>query len=324
MREDCYDKFQKDGFLIIENFLSDDEVTRLKNAGIELSQNVPSEEQKIIFDTTQTPQNQHKYFLESGDKIRYFYEKDALNSKGELVVDPDIALNKVGHNLHWLHPVFKSISFGRKVQNLCQNLKLEDPVILQSMYIYKNPGIGSEVTPHQDATFLFTEPNSLIGLWFPLDDATLENGCLWFIPGSHENGVHRRYIRNSEENSDELLIYDRPPVIYPSSAFIPFQTKKALQPGVGPVFPDNIAPVLSAQRSPPPVRYTKIFQVPFHILNPTSPRSSSPSGAIHLSKQNSFLHSHFIHPCYETQPFNSSCSYEADKTCDGYIKSFGL
>lgn len=60
------------------------------------------------------------------------------------MVDPDIALNKVGHNLHWLHPVFKSVSFGRKVQNLCQTLKLEDPVILQSMYIYKNPGIGSE------------------------------------------------------------------------------------------------------------------------------------------------------------------------------------
>ncbi|XP_014289708.1 phytanoyl-CoA dioxygenase domain-containing protein 1 [Halyomorpha halys] len=226
MREDCYDKFQKDGFLIIENFLNDEEVTRLKNAGNELSQNVPSEEQKIIFDTTQTPQNQHKYFLESGDKIRYFYEKDALNNKGELVVSSEIALNKVGHNLHWLHPVFKSISFGRKVQNLCQTLKLEDPVILQSMYIYKNPGIGSEVTPHQDATFLFTEPNSLIGLWFPLDDATLENGCLWFIPGSHENGVHRRYIRNPDQKSDELLIYDRPPVIYPSSAFIPFPTKK--------------------------------------------------------------------------------------------------
>ena len=36
-----------------------------------------------------------------------------------------------------------------------------------------------EVTPHQDGTFLNNNPLSLVGFWFPIDDATLENGCLW-------------------------------------------------------------------------------------------------------------------------------------------------
>ena len=38
---------------------------------------------------------------------------------------------------------------------------------------------------HQDGTFLYTEPQSVTGLWWALEDATLENGCLWAVPGSH-------------------------------------------------------------------------------------------------------------------------------------------
>lgn len=49
------------------------------------------------------------------------------------------------------------------------------------MYIYKNPGIGSEVKSHQDGTYLFTEPNSVVGFWIALEDATLQNGCLQFM-----------------------------------------------------------------------------------------------------------------------------------------------
>ena len=44
----------------------------------------------------------------------------------------------------------------------------------------------SLVIPHQDSTFLHTDPMKLIGFWIALEDATLDNGCLWFIPGSHK------------------------------------------------------------------------------------------------------------------------------------------
>lgn len=48
------------------------------------------------------------------------------------------------------------------------------------------PGGPAAVSSHQDASFLYTEPlGRVLGLWMALEDATLENGCLWFIPGSH-------------------------------------------------------------------------------------------------------------------------------------------
>ena len=56
-----------------------------------------------------------------------------------------------------------------------------------SMYIFKQAKFGSAVPPHQDSTFLHTSPTqTVVGLWLALEDATEDNGCLWFIPGSHK------------------------------------------------------------------------------------------------------------------------------------------
>ena len=54
------------------------------------------------------------------------------------------------------------------------------------MYIFKPPGIGGEVVCHQDSTYLYSEPESCIGFWFAIDEATAENGAMAFIPGGHK------------------------------------------------------------------------------------------------------------------------------------------
>ena len=49
----------------------------------------------------------------------------------------------------------------------------------------QQPGIGGEVGPHQDGTFLYTKPQSCVGFWWALEDCTVNNGCLWAVPNSH-------------------------------------------------------------------------------------------------------------------------------------------
>ena len=42
---------------------------------------------------------------------------------------------------------------------------LTKPLLLQSMMIFKHAHIGGEVNCHQDSTFLYTEPMSVVGIW---------------------------------------------------------------------------------------------------------------------------------------------------------------
>ena len=50
-----------------------------------------------------------RYFLDSNDKIRYFFETDAFDENGKLQLPKDSCLNKIGHALHWIDPRFKKV-----------------------------------------------------------------------------------------------------------------------------------------------------------------------------------------------------------------------
>ena len=113
--------------------------------------------------------------------------------------------------MHDLDPVFDSFSRTEELEAVAKNVGFEDPRILQSMYIFKQPKIGGEVGCHQDATFLYTEPMSVKGFWFALEDASLENGCMWAIPGGHRNKLKSRFYRNKTGNGTEMEILDDSP-----------------------------------------------------------------------------------------------------------------
>ncbi|XP_054160238.1 phytanoyl-CoA dioxygenase domain-containing protein 1-like [Oppia nitens] len=198
--------FQINGYAIIEDFLSNKEVETLKSECKTLiDKGLDLREDQTIF-TTGDSQQTNDYFMNSGDKIRYFYESHAFNDRGELVVDKYSCLNKIGHALHWMSQPFKEITFSDKVKQLVKQIGFVEPVVVQSMYIFKNPGIGGEVMPHQDATYLHAIPDpKVIGLWFALEDATTENGCLEFIPGSHHEGLHTQWIRTTDQNGSTVM-----------------------------------------------------------------------------------------------------------------------
>jgi phytanoyl-CoA hydroxylase len=73
------------------------------------------------------------------------------------------------------------------------------------MYIFKQPHIGGEVSWHVDSTYLYTEPLSCVGFWFALEDATMENGAMWCLPGAHRMPLKSRFLRMDGKLTTEVL-----------------------------------------------------------------------------------------------------------------------
>ena len=188
--------YDRDGFLILEKFASGEECDSLLERIEHLVDRFDPAALKTVFDTSEQGHARDRYFRESGDKIRYFFEPGAFDATGTLVADKHQALNKVGHALHDLDPVFDAFCRSPKLAALASGLSIADPGLIQSMFMFKSARIGGEVSWHQDATFLSTQPESCVGLWFALEDASVENGCLFGLPGAHKGPVKERYHYN--------------------------------------------------------------------------------------------------------------------------------
>lgn len=185
--------WERDGFLVVPDAIDpavcDELIARAERIVDEFDPATVS-----VFSTHEQTRTSDEYFLASGDAISCFFEEEAFAPDGTLRQDKALSINKIGHAMHDLDPTFDAFSRQPAFAEAASSIGLADPKLLQSMYIFKSPRIGGEVTCHQDSAFLYTDPMTVVGFWVALQDATVANGCLWAQPGGHRTPLRQRFV----------------------------------------------------------------------------------------------------------------------------------
>jgi len=208
--------FDLHGFLLVPSFAHASQVSAMKQQMetlVDEEWDPSGEKGPTVFRTDDKQideQGSDDYFLESSNKVHFFAEPRAMTKEGrfnqDFLDDKILALNKAGHGMHVCPGAFHDYTTSSNVRELVKELGWVDPVVPQSMYIFKQAIIGGEVTSHQDSTFLYTTPKqSCLGLWLALDDATITNGCLWVRPGSHLEPTRIKFVKNAQHFGEEAI-----------------------------------------------------------------------------------------------------------------------
>mgnify|MGYP003326199569 CR=1 FL=1 len=217
--------YHRDGFLVLPDFADAESCRALKLRAERILADFDPESHRSVFTTNEQTRHADREFIESANGIHCFFEEEAFDTDGRLRQAKELSVNKIGHAMHDLDDVFAEFTYTEALAKVAADIGMPDALALQSMYICKQPRIGGEVGCHQDATFLYTDPITVTGFWFAIEDATLENGCLWALPGGHRTSLRKKFVRNAANDGATFDVVDPSPLPDVPGELVPLEVK---------------------------------------------------------------------------------------------------
>lgn len=102
-------EYDEQGFTVLHDLFTHETIDELRDEMDRIISNSENYDKNAIFTTSKQIEHLSKstdYFLDSASTISFFYEKDAFDKDGNLVGPLNTVLNKVGHAMHDLNPVY--------------------------------------------------------------------------------------------------------------------------------------------------------------------------------------------------------------------------
>jgi len=204
-------QFHKDGYLVLENAIAKPAIENLKIAALQIVDDFDIDRHRTVFTTADRDSGRDDYFFDSAENIHCFLEEGALDQDGKLLKPARLAINKIGHAMHDLHPVFNQFCNQPVFGRVLRDIGYTEPLLWQTMYIFKQPHIGGEVRWHQDGSYLISDPSVVTGIWIAIEDANRDNGCLWVQPGGHRSPLREVFQVDWTKREGKLTDLDSTP-----------------------------------------------------------------------------------------------------------------
>jgi phytanoyl-CoA hydroxylase len=196
---------------VLKEAIANTKIEALKTAALQIVDDFDIDKHGTVFSTTDRDAGRDDYFFNSAENVHCFLEADALDQDGSLQKPARLAVNKIGHALHDLNPVFGAFCRQSLFGQALRDIGYETPLLWQTMYIFKQPHIGGEVRWHQDGSYLISDPATVTGIWVAIEDANRNNGCLWVQPGGHRSPLREIYQVDWNNRKGTLTELDRNP-----------------------------------------------------------------------------------------------------------------
>jgi ectoine hydroxylase-related dioxygenase (phytanoyl-CoA dioxygenase family) len=159
--------FQENGYLILGKLFAEEELDALRRRAEWIASG----------DATHVPEQ--------------YRQVEPLVAQGERAAeDYVLSLRKLSH-LAWYDDVMLAHARDPRITDRVAALLGPDLKLYQDQLFMKPPHVGSRQKYHQDQPlgFYIDPPELMTTCWLALEDATLENGCLRVLPGTHQSGV---------------------------------------------------------------------------------------------------------------------------------------
>ncbi|MBD2844202.1 phytanoyl-CoA dioxygenase family protein [Paenibacillus sp. IB182496] len=197
-------QFDRDGYLKGSVVLSDEEVEALREE-LQLVMTGQSVRRPVL----------SRNLLEANDGL-YDDMKMSVNERVVQIVNIWMASEKFYR--HAAHPVI--------CEEIAQLARTSGVRIWHDQIQYKPPVSGGPTGWHQDhPLWPVVQPAELVSAWVALDDAIIDNGCMWMVPGSHKWGDQQRHLAADEHFRP---VHKRPELLPPEARVeaVPFEIKK--------------------------------------------------------------------------------------------------
>ena len=117
------DQYHRDGFLVVPDAVPVERCAALRDAAVGIVDRFEPSARRTVFTTNEQQRASNDEFLSSASGAWCFFEEGALGPDGEMRQPKQLSINKIGHAMHDLDPVFEAFTYTPELAGVATDIE---------------------------------------------------------------------------------------------------------------------------------------------------------------------------------------------------------